>query len=111
MSAARRSASRSARGRQQLENTVIDDQLRTLRSDRLDADMVGAGVPVLLNPCADRAFVAPCDHRIQKSLRATSGQVLIPEALSPPAVDVVFQLHIARQRLACGAARRRGVGP
>src|SRR5580693_9934046 len=114
MSDARQNASRSARGRQQFENSVVNDLPRPRRTalgtDRLDADMVGAGVPVLLDPGADRALIAPRDHRVQKALRAAPREIVITEALAPPAVDVVLELHIARKRLARGAPRRRRVG-
>src|SRR5438270_9842247 len=99
MSAARRNASRSAGGRQQFENSVVDDLPRTLRIDRLDADMVGAGFPVLLDPCADCSLVAPRDHRIEKPLRAAPREVVITEALAPPTVDVFLKLHIRRKLL------------
>ena len=106
MSAAGRNASRSPRGCQQFENSGVDGLPRALGTDRLDADMVGAGVPVLLNPSADRALVAPCNHRIKKAFRAARGEVVIAEALAPPAVDVILKLHIARKRLTRGTARR-----
>src|ERR1700738_3253353 len=93
MSDARQNASRSARGRQQFENSVVDDLPRPRRTalgtDRLDADMGGAG--------AHPPLVAPRDHRVQKALRAAPREIVITEAFAPPAVDVVLELHIARK--------------
>src|ERR1700724_4104905 len=83
MSDARQNASRSARGRQQFENSVVDDlpgpRRTALGTDRLDADMVGAGVPVLLDPGADRALGAPRDHRVQQALRAAPARSRSPK--------------------------------
>src|SRR6516162_10067522 len=64
--------------------------------------MVGAGFPVLLDPCADCSLVAPRDHRVEKAFRAAPGEVVITEALAPPAVDVILELHITRKRLTRG---------
>src|SRR6516225_819860 len=109
MSVARRMPSRSARGCQQVENSLLD-LARALGIYRLDADMAGAGVPMLLDAGADRVFVAPRRHRIEKALRTAAGEVVVTEAFAPPAVDVVFQLQIAGERLSRGAARSGRVG-
>src|SRR5438128_10961135 len=104
MSVERRNPSRSARWRQELEQLLVDDLPRALSADRLDADMVGAGFPVLLDPSPDRAFVAPRHHRIEKAIRAAAGEVVIAKALAPPAVDVILELQIPGQSLARGTA-------
>ena len=85
MSAERRNPSRAVRRRQQVQDSLVDHLARALETDRLDADMVGAGVPVLLDPGADRAFIAPRHHGIEKALRAAAGEV-IAKPLAPPAV-------------------------
>src|SRR4051794_21896166 len=72
--------------------------------------MVGAGIPVLFDPCADCSYVTPRDHRIEKPLRAAPREIVITEALAPPAVDVILELHITRKRLTRGTARRGRVG-
>ena len=64
MSAERRKPSRSPRGRQQVEHLLAGRVSRVRRTDRLDTDMVGAGIPMLLNAASDRAFVTPRYHGI-----------------------------------------------
>src|SRR5580693_1659128 len=110
MSAARRNASRSARGRQQFENSVVDDLPRALRRDRLDADMVGARLPVFLDAGADRALVAPGHQSVEEAIRTAAGEVFVVKVLAPPAVDVVVELEIAGERLARCLVRLPRVG-
>ena len=57
------------------------DLARALRADRLDADMVGAGVPMLLDAGADRGLVAPGDDRVDKPVGAPAGEVIVAKAL------------------------------
>src|ERR1700686_3874323 len=72
--------------------------------------MVGAGFPVLLDPCADCTLAAPRDHRVEKAFRAAPREIVITETLAPPTVDIILELHIARKRLTRGAARGGRVG-
>src|SRR5271170_4179367 len=101
--------SRSPRRSEQVEDRFID-LARALRADRLDADMVGAGIPVLLDAGADRGLVAPGDDRVDKAIGPAAGEVGVAIALGSPGIDVVFELQIVRQRLARSAARRCPVG-
>src|SRR5260370_20463181 len=99
-----RNPSRSVRRRQQVQDPLVDNLPRALATDRLDADMVGTGVPVLLNPGADRAFVTPRHDGVEKAHRAAAGAVVVTKPLAPPAVDVVLELQIAGKCLPCGGA-------
>src|SRR5215813_4352943 len=110
MSAVRQKASRSTGRRQQLENVVVDSLSRTQRADRLNADMVSTSVPMLADSGSDRALVAPRHHRVEKALRAAAREIILPETLAPPAVDVILELQIPRECFACGATRSRRVG-
>src|SRR6476646_8329210 len=82
---------------------------RTVGTDRLDADMVGAGIPVLLDPPTYRRLVTPGDIGVDKPIGAAIGK-LVGEADAAPIVGVIVELHIGRQRLAGGGARFRRVG-
>src|SRR5271163_1840887 len=101
--------SRSPRRSEQVEDRFID-LTRALRADRLDADMVGAGVPVLLDAGADCGLVAPGDDRVDKSVGPAAGKVGLAKALTPPGIDVILELQVVRQRLARRAARCCRVG-
>src|SRR5690242_16760927 len=81
---------------------------RAVGTDRLNADMVGAGIPVLLDPPTDRRLVTPRDIGIDKPIGTAIGK-LVGEADPAPIVRVIVELHIGRQRLAGGGARFRWV--
>ena len=49
--------------------------------------MVGAGVPMLLDPRADRALVPPRDHRVEKALRTSPREIVLTEALELSHLD------------------------
>src|SRR5215472_10184915 len=98
MSARFRDPSRSAARRQEFEQPLVAGLPRTLRGDRLDADMVGAGVPMLPDAFADRGLAAPCDHRVEKPARPAAGQLVVAKSLAAPGIDVILELQIARQR-------------
>src|SRR5205809_542043 len=53
---------------------------RAVRADRLDADMVGAGFPMLGDAFSDRRLVAPGDIGVDKALGAAAGEVIIAKA-------------------------------
>ena len=72
--------------------------------------MVGTGIPMLLDAVADRILVAPRYHGIEKAIGAAAGKVVIVKALATPPVDIVFELLIARERVARGAACRHLIG-
>src|SRR5215469_18738774 len=110
MSAAGPEPSRSPRRRQQVEHALVGAFPRSLRNDRLDADMIGTGVPMLLDTGADLALVAPRHHRIDKAVGTAAGEVVVAEALPPPAVDIILELQIARESLAGGSTRLRLIG-
>src|SRR5690242_6071122 len=110
MSAVDRNASRSARGRQQVQNPLVNGLPRTFWTDRLDADMVGAGVPVFLDAGPDRTFITPGDQRVEKAIRTAAGKICFAEVLAPPAVDVIVELEIAGERLARRLVRLGPVG-
>src|SRR5271169_356207 len=101
--------SRSPRRSEKVEDRFID-LARALRADRLDADMVGAGVPMLLDAGADRGLVPPGDDRVNKAVGAAAGKVGLAKALAAPRIDVVLELQVVRQRLARGTARCRRDG-
>src|SRR5215470_3424140 len=86
--------------RQKVENPCLEKLPRARHADRLDADMVGAGIPMLLDAGADRTLIPPSDNRIEKTIRSATGEIVIAEPLVPPTVDIVLKLHIARKRLA-----------
>src|SRR6266446_1921885 len=96
VSAECRKPSRSPRRCQELERPIGDEFAGSVRADRLDTDMVGAGVPMLLDAGADRALVAPRHQGIDKMVGTTAGEIGVAEALPAPVVDVVLKLHIAR---------------
>jgi len=47
--------------------------------------MVGASVQMLLDPAADRAFVTPRYHGIEKAFGPPAGKIGLVEALPTPA--------------------------
>src|SRR5918911_5539124 len=80
--------------------------VRTARAvgvDRLDADMVGPGIPMLLDALADRRLVAPGDIGVDEAVRAAIRQ-LVAKAEPAPVVGVIVELQVRRQRLARGRA-------
>src|SRR5271165_4939529 len=105
MSVERREPSSGPRRRQKVEHAFVGRFSRALGADRLDADMVGAGVPVLLDASADRAFVAPRHHGVEKAIRAAASEIGIAEALATPTADIIVELQISGECLARGAAR------
>src|SRR5437667_12638300 len=77
---------------------------RAVGTDRLDADMVGAGIPVLLDTAADCRLVTPGDIGIDKSIVAAIGKIVV-EVDPMRNVGVISELPIGCQRLAVGGAR------
>ena len=90
MSAGGREPSRSPRRGQQVEHTFAGCVLSFRPTDRLNTDMVGAGVPMLLDAGADRTFVAPRHHRIEKAVSSPAGKIGVTKALASPPIDIVF---------------------
>src|SRR2546426_12260428 len=76
--------------------------------ERLDADMVGAGCPVLVDAPADRRRVAPGDHRVDQSIGAAAGEVRRREAEAEQGVAAVHQLEVAAEPGAADAPRPGG---
>src|SRR5258707_15837025 len=70
---------------------------RAVRANRLDADMVGAGVPMLLYPLSDGVFVAPCNIFVDEPIGAATGEIGIAEAEPPPVVGIVFKRDVMHQ--------------
>src|ERR1700737_916912 len=100
MSAGRRKPSRSPRRCQQRERPIGDEFAGSIRADRLDTDVVGAGVPMLLDAGPDRALAAPSPPALNKPVGTPAREIGVAKALPAPVVDVVFELHIAGKRLA-----------
>src|SRR5690349_1688003 len=74
-------ASGPTRRRQQGKEALLRGRLHGFAArNRLDADMIGPGVPMLLDAPADRGLVAPGDDRINQAIRPAAGQVGIGEA-------------------------------
>ena len=73
----------------------------------LHADVVRAGVAVLLDPSLDRRLVTPHDQGVDEPVAAAVGHVLIAVAESPPVVRVVRQVEVDRQVL---PGERAGAG-
>src|SRR5438093_8517604 len=92
MSAGCRKPSRSPRRGQQLERPIGDELAGSIRADRLDADMVGAGIPMLLDTSADGTLVTPRHQGIDKPIGTPAGEIGVAEALATPVVDIVFEL-------------------
>src|SRR3954469_4903317 len=59
--------------------------------DRLDADMVGAGVPVLLDALADRLLGAPGDIGVDEAVGAAARQIVAAKAEPRPVIDVIVE--------------------
>src|SRR5437588_10509957 len=82
---------------------------RAVGADRLDADMIGAGVPMFLDALADRRLVAPGDIGVDEAVRAAAAEIVIAKAESPPIVDVIIEPHIGGERLAGSGTRLAGI--
>src|SRR3984893_4950940 len=78
---------------------------RAVGADRLDADMVGAGVPMFLDALTDRRLVAPGDIGVDEAIRAAAAEIVIAKAESAPIVDVIVEPHVRSERLAGGRTR------
>src|SRR6266849_479880 len=78
--------------------------------ERLDADMVGAGCPVLVDAPADRRRVAPGDHRVDQSIGAAAGEVRRREAEAEQVVAIVRHLEVAAEPRAADAPRPDRIG-
>src|SRR5580700_3193221 len=94
----------SVSGREQFENALVD-AARAVGRDRLDADMVGAGVPMLLDTGADRRLVAPREHRVDETAGAAACEIAVAKAHAPPVVDVIVEPQVMRDRLSRTGAR------
>src|SRR5207249_2949142 len=100
---------RLAASRCQHGQEVFSGPARAVGIDRLDADMIGAGVPMLLNPLADRRLASPGDIGVDETLRPAAGKILIGKAEPPPIVDVIVEPHVRAERLAGGGPRLFGI--
>src|SRR5271155_1100963 len=78
-----------------------------IQADRLDADMVGAGAPMLLEPGADLTFIAPRHILIDKAIGAAAGEIIVAKAEPAPIVEVVVEPQVVGERLAAQRARLR----
>ena len=58
----------AARRRQQIDYAFIDHLRRAFEADRLDAHVVGAGIPMRLHARADRRLVAPADVGVDEAV-------------------------------------------
>src|SRR5206468_2661403 len=89
MGASSPDSGRSGARREGGEQPLVGQRGRGLvRIERLDADMVGAGCPVLVDAPADRRRVAPRDHRVDQAIGAAAGEVWRREAEAEQAVAV-----------------------
>src|SRR3979490_3266145 len=89
---------------EQGEDPLVDGRARAARVDRLDADVIRAGIPEELEPFADDAFVAPGDVGIDETVGPAAGEVVVREPHAPPVVRIVLELDIGRQCRARGGA-------
>src|SRR5262249_25628857 len=80
------------------------------RVERLDAHVIGAGGEMGVDPRADRFLIAPGDDRVDEAVGAAAGKVALPEAEPAPAIDVVLEQHVGRERGARAAAGAGRVG-
>src|SRR5213078_5232236 len=87
-------------GGEQIENPLVDGGARAARVDRLDADVVGAGIPEELEALADGAFISPGDVGIDEAVGPAAGEVVVPEPEATPVVGIVLELDIGRERRA-----------
>src|SRR3954468_11309232 len=71
----------------------------------LDADVIGAGVAVLLDPRRDRCLVSPHDEGVDETVAAAVGDVVVGEALPLPVVDIVGEPEIGPKVHTCDVAR------
>jgi len=89
-------------GREQGEQALVG---QALAGDGLDADVVGARVPVLLDTLADGALIAPGDHRVHQPVGAAPRQIGLAEAEPQQVVAVVGHLEIPAEPPAAGGPR------
>src|SRR5437667_10536508 len=94
--------------RQQRQHLLVGSP-RAVGADRLDANMVGAGVPMFLDALADRRLAAPGDIGIDEAVRAAAAEIVIAKAETPPIVDVIIEPHIGGERLAGSGTRLAGI--
>src|SRR5262249_46773403 len=99
----------AARRRQQIDDALVNDLRCAIEPDRLDAHVVGAGVPMRLHARADRGFVAPGDVGVDKAVGAAAGEIIVGEAEPAPVVHVIVELHIALERDTANAPRLGGI--
>src|SRR5580692_6433867 len=104
-----RQGRRLAAGRRQQCQHLLVRPTRAVGADRLDADMVGAGVPMFLDALTDRRLVAPGDIGVDEAVRATAAEIVIANAETAPVVAVIVEPHVRGGRLAGGRTRLRGI--
>src|SRR5260370_23799539 len=104
----RRADTLAAAGSQQRQHLVVGSA-RTVGADRLDADMVGAGVPMLLDALADRRLIAPGDIGVDKAVGAAAGEIIVAKAEPAPVVDVIVEPQVVGKRLAGEGTRLRRI--
>src|SRR5207302_7821280 len=80
-----------------------------IRMQRLNADVIGARLPVLADAPDERIFIAPRDQRADETFRPIVGEIAVVEARAPPTVHVVAQAEIRAQIGARDLAGARGV--
>ena len=69
-------------------------------TDRLDADVVGAGLEVLEDAPSDLVLVAPRHERVDERVAAAAGEIFLGEPEPTQVVGVVRQREIPGESLA-----------
>ena len=88
--------------RQHAQQTLIRP---AVRADRLHADMIRTCLPMLVDPFTNRFFIAPGNHRVNQSIRASSRKIRVRETQAPPVIHIVWQAQVHLQELTSQGTR------
>ena len=78
--------------------------------ERVDADMICSGCPVLADTRDERLLITPGNQRIDQPVRQAAGEVAVVETGAAPTVHVVRQGEIWQQVRARDTAGTCGIG-
>src|SRR5205085_2109149 len=85
--------------RRQQGQQLLVGAARAVGADRLDADMVGARIPMFLDALADRRLVAPGDIGVDEAVRTATAEVVIAKAEAAPIVHIIVEPQVGGERL------------